>query len=530
MEHYCLYLRKSRADIEAENKGEMETLARHEKILLDLAQRMHISIEQIYKEIVSGETISARPIIKQLLYEVEQGKWNGVLVMEIERLARGDTIDQGIVARAFQIGSTKIITPIKVYDPNNEFDEEYFEFGLFMSRREYKTINRRLQQGRLQSVKEGKYVGSLPPYGYVKKKLEKTKGYTLEPHPEQADVVKMIFDLYVNGELRSNGSRNRLGASLITRKLNDLKIPSAKGGMWVVSTVHDMLINPVYAGKIRWNWKSVEKKIVDGIVVKSRPKKKLEDCYITDGLHPAIITYDLFMTAKQLNKCNPPTPIPKDKTVKNPLAGLIVCGKCGRKMVRRPYRPYKNINDSIMCTATYCKNVSSELHCVEEHILYSLADWAGLFEAQIENENNSISFIQIKEKTLSEIDKELAQLKIQLENTYNMLEQDIYTLKIFVERKNYLDQKIDNCNKEYDKLSEELNHEIQVENYKNNIKPKSEKILEIYNTLESAAEKNSLLKEVIKKVVYNKNVNGRWHNSPDNFEIDIYPSLPLFGE
>ena len=80
--------------------------------------------------------------------------------MEVERLARGDTIDQGIVAQTFKFSDTKIITPIKTYNPNNEFDEEYFEFGLFMSRREYKTINRRLQRGRMASVKDGKYVAN----------------------------------------------------------------------------------------------------------------------------------------------------------------------------------------------------------------------------------------------------------------------------------------------------------------------------------------------------------------------------------
>lgn len=131
---YAIYLRKSRADIEAESCGEGETLARHEKTLLSLGKKMGLQIGQIYKEIVSGETISARPVMQQLLCAVEQGVWEGVLVMEVERLARGDTIDQGIIAQAFKYSDTKIITPMKVYDPQNEFDEEYFEFGLFMSR------------------------------------------------------------------------------------------------------------------------------------------------------------------------------------------------------------------------------------------------------------------------------------------------------------------------------------------------------------------------------------------------------------
>ena len=217
---YCMYLRKSRADIEAENKGEEETLIRHEKILLELAEKMNITIEKIYREVESGETISSRPVMQKLLNDVEQEKWKGVLVIEVERLARGDTVDQGIVAQTFKYSNTKIITPMKVYDPQNEFDEEYFEFGLFMSRREYKLINRRLQRGRIQSVKEGKYLGSIPPYGYIRKKLENNKGYTLVPDPEQADVVKLMFSWYINGA----------GISEIVRKLNEMDIPTAKGG------------------------------------------------------------------------------------------------------------------------------------------------------------------------------------------------------------------------------------------------------------------------------------------------------------
>ena len=202
---YLIYLRKSRADIEAEQRGEGETLARHERSLLDLAGRLKLNIVDIYREVVSGETIAARPVMQQLLTEVESGLWAGVLVMEVERLARGDTIDQGIVAQAFKFSGTKIVTPSKTYDPENEFDEEYFEFGLFMSRREYKTINRRLQRGREASIKEGKYVGSISPYGYDKVKLERDKGFTLAPNPDQAPIVRMIYELYTRGEMLPGG-------------------------------------------------------------------------------------------------------------------------------------------------------------------------------------------------------------------------------------------------------------------------------------------------------------------------------------
>ena len=162
MEQYCIYLRKSRKDIEAESLGAGETLSRHEKIMLDLAKSRNLIIGKIYREIVSGDSISARPIMQQLLQDVESSMWSGVLVVEVERLARGNTMDQGIVSETFKYSSTKIFTPTKVYDPNNEFDEEYFEFGLFMSRREYNSIKRRLHNGIISSIKEGKTVSKAP--------------------------------------------------------------------------------------------------------------------------------------------------------------------------------------------------------------------------------------------------------------------------------------------------------------------------------------------------------------------------------
>ena len=64
MDRYVIYLRKSRADVEAEKLGEGETLARHKKILTELAARKGLYVEKIYEEIVSGETIEARPEIQ----------------------------------------------------------------------------------------------------------------------------------------------------------------------------------------------------------------------------------------------------------------------------------------------------------------------------------------------------------------------------------------------------------------------------------------------------------------------------------
>ena len=234
---YCIYLRKSRKDIEAEQHGDGETLARHEHTLLSLARQKKLIIGNIYREIVSGETIASRPVMQQLLHEVEQGLWDGVLVMEVERLARGDTIDQGVVQRAFQYSNTLIVTPLKTYDPANEFDEEYFEFGLFMSRREYKTIKRRMQAGRYAAAQEGKWPFNVAPYGFRRVKLKQEKGWTLEFDEQEAPVVRLIFSLFTGP--------SRIGVTYIKRNLNMQGIQPRKSQKWTDSTIRDILQNEV---------------------------------------------------------------------------------------------------------------------------------------------------------------------------------------------------------------------------------------------------------------------------------------------
>lgn len=523
---YCMYLRKSRSDIEAEARGEGETLARHENILLELAKRLKLNVTKIYREIVSGETIANRPVVQHVLSEIELGLWKGVLVVEVERLARGDTIDQGIIAQTFKYSNTKIITPMKIYDPQNEFDEEYFEFGLFMSRREYKTINRRLQGGRVGSVMEGKYVGNIAPYGYVRKKLTDQKGYTLEPHDDQADTVRLIYRLYTKGDEQPDSTFKRLGVSLIVRKLNELKIPTMKKGDWVTSTIRDILSNPVYIGKIRWKSRPQVKKIVDGKMIKKRPRADKKDVILVDGMHEAIIDNVTFELAQKYLAENSSTPVPNALTVKNPLVGLIVCGKCGRKMNRRPHG--NRYPDTLMCPVTSCDNISSKLAIVEDKLLQALEIWLKKYKLQykeIKDEESNLA-VDLIIKSIEKVDNDIDTLNKQLSSLHDFLEQGIYTTEVFLERSKVINEKISTASNDKKVLGEKLNQDHIREETQRILIPKVEKILELYNELGDPASKNRMLKEVISKVIYTKTVNGRWHGKPDDFELVLHMISP----
>ncbi len=523
---YCMYLRKSRADAEAESRGEGETLARHEKALLELSKRLRLNVTEIYREVVSGETIAARPVMRRLLSEVEQGAWEGVLVMEVERLARGDTIDQGIVAQTFKFSNTKIITPLKTYDPTNEYDEEYFEFGLFMSRREYKTINRRLQRGRVASVKEGKFVGNRAPYGYKRVRLEHDKGFTLEIIPEEAEVVRLIFDLYTTGEVLPDGTCKRVGTHLIARRLNTLKVPTRMGGDWVLPTIRDILINPTYCGKVRWNWRHSVKKMVDGQLVVERPRASADEYIITDGLHPKIISEEQFNLAQELISKNPPRPVGERYAVRSPLAGLVICGKCGRHMVRRPYGG-NNSHPSLMCRDPSCHNVSSRFSFVEQRILDGLREWLEGYRLEWGLDTpQDASQLEQKRRAAKRMAGELATLDKQLDNVHDLLEQNVYSTEKFLERSRVLADKIQSTKDNLKAINAEIAFDAAREESRRNIIPKVEHLLAVYNDLPDAKAKNDMLKSVLEKVVYTKERGARNGGTMDGFELVLYPRLP----
>lgn len=509
MEQYCIYLRKSRTDIEAEQQGEGETLARHEMALLELARRQDLHVAEIYREIVSGESIDARPVMQQLLEEVNGGRWDGVLVMEIERLARGDTIDQGVVAQAFRYSATKIVTPLKTYDPDNEFDEEYFEFGLFMSRREYRAINRRMQRGRLASVQEGKYVGSTPPYGYHKVKLPDQKGFTLAPTQEQADVVRQIFDWYVDGI-----EGIRLGTTRIANRLNDMGIPPAKKH-WTASSVRDMLLNPIYIGKVRWNWRAVQKKMVDGQRVDVRPRT--DNYELVDGLHPAIVDPHIWERAQALQKANR---IPKSRpgtTIKNPLAGLLVCSKCGNRMTRRIY---KRSPDGIGCVTPRCKMPSSQLHQVEARVLELLAEWLTEYKLELESEKATPP---AQAKLLPQMETELAELQRQKDSLHELLERGVYDVDTFLSRSQVVAKQLTQVQEAVQSVKQEQKRGEVAQRNRAKLVPAVVHVLETYNDCATPAQKNVLLKEVLDRVEYFREEGGRW--SKTSFLLRLQPKV-----
>lgn len=501
MERVCMYLRKSRADEELEKTlGEGETLSKHRKALLKFAKEKNYNIVEIKEEIVSGESLFFRPKMLELLKEVEERVYDGVLVMDMQRLGRGDMQDQGIILKTFKQSNTKIITPNKVYDLNNDFDEEYSEFEAFMSRKELKMITRRMQGGRVRSIEDGNYIATNPPFGYDIKWINRSR--TLVINPEESAIVKLIFKLYIEGN----------GAGSIANILNSLGYKTKFKNCFTSSSVLFAIKNPVYIGKVTWKKKEIKKsKSPDKI--KDTRTRDVGEWIIADGKHEAIIDIETWNKAQEIMKGKYHIPYQIANGAANPIAGLVICSVCGSKMVMRKY----GTSPPHLICLKKCGNKSARFEYIEKSIINALEDYLKNYKADIKNEiiNNTL----IYEIQLENLKKELETYNNQKLKLFDLLEQGIYDNTTFLERSNILIERITNVMTGLDKINNLIQQEKKI-----NKTEFSEKLCEVVYAYKSSNDiqlKNELLKSVLIKVEYKKEK----HQKDDDFEIKLFPKL-----
>lgn len=511
---YCAYLRKSRADLQEEARGLGETLARHEQLLTELAARLEIPILQTYREIVSGDTIAERPAVRQLLNDIGAGRWDGVLVVDVDRLGRGDSIDQGIIMQTFLYSGTLIVTPDKTYDPADDADAEFFEIKLFFSRREYSMIKKRMQRGRLQSAMDGCYMGSRPVYGYERYKLPHRKGWSLRIVPDKAAYVRMIFDWYINGI-----SGKPAGAMIIADKLNGMGLLTDMGNRFEPSYIRQILTNPAYIGKVRWNQRTTVHTIENGLRVKSR--QPCDNALLVDGLHEPIIDTDTWNRAQAIFATHAHRPKPSKYEITNPFAGLAVCSACGRAMIRKP-DPARN-TVYLCCVTQHCPTFACSLDVVENAVLETLELWIGDYEAaQQLPPAQSNAAAEARKSALDALLDQRRTALAQIDRLYDLLEQKLYTPDIYRQRRDALDERLKNLDASIADLKQ-----IDKPNPLDLLIPRVRSVVNAYGQCTSGAEKNKLLKSVVSKIVYTKNQRCYRNNDPSDYlSVEVYPNIP----
>ena len=329
------YIRLSKEDLK-KGKDDSNSVKNQRDLLGDFYQRHMDEFESAVEYVDDGHTgtDANRENFQRLLADVMSGKINCVIVKDLSRFARnysdaGSLIDNLFVQMGVRFISlaenvdsylnpdsvSNIIVPI-----TNVMNDNYC----------YQT-SKKIRQVFDMKRRNGEFIGSYAPYGYVKDPNDK---HALLVDPEAAEVVKSIFALFLSG-------MNKRG---ITYYLNDhgtlcptaykqqqglkYNAPNAQGNpMWSTITIDTILKNRVYVGDMVQGRQRVK-----SYKIHIQEKVPEEEWFIVENTHEAIIDRETFAKVQSLLKRDTRT-APKAKQLYL-FSGFLKCADCGRAMSR----------------------------------------------------------------------------------------------------------------------------------------------------------------------------------------------------
>ncbi len=326
----------------------------------------------------SGKSITGRPEFTQMLQDVADDK-DGVeyiLVFKLSRFGR-NAADVLNSLQYIQDFGVNLICVEDGIDSSKDSGKLTITVLSAVAEIERENILVQTMEGRKQKAREGKWNGGQAPFGYT---LDSKKGM-LVVNPDEAEIVKIIFNKFVN---------EGLGADSISNYLNQhgyvkTKYRSHELNYFTRSLVRKILDNPVYIGKIAYGKSSTEK--IKGTRDQYH-RVQNDEFLLAEGLHDAIIDLDLWEGVRARRE---ETGVKWVKTHslehEHILTGLLKCPICGVGMsgtVRRRknkstgeykddfyYRckHRKKINESDFCNCSLVLNQNELNGEVERHIM-----------------------------------------------------------------------------------------------------------------------------------------------------------------
>lgn len=317
-----------------------------QKLILDhyLESKPEIFVYDTYIDNGATGTNFHRPGFQRMLTDIENGRINCVVVKDLSRLGR-NSIDTGYyIEQYFPQHHVRFIAVNDQYDSANPDD---VHAGIILPLKNMINeayaldISKKIKAQQRQAMKDGKFVGAQPPYGYLK---SPTDCHQLVVDPATAPIVRQMFQWVKEGA----------GLNTIVVRLNDARVPSpgaykksiglinnahqAGSGIWQTWSAGKILRCETYTGDlVQGHSKTIDHK---------QMRAGAENWIIVRGTHEAIVSHELFdevqmilnqtaETAKS-RKIDPYTP--------NPLRGKIFCANCGRCLHRQRNRQKNTVD------------------------------------------------------------------------------------------------------------------------------------------------------------------------------------------
>ena len=465
----------------------------------------------------SGKSIAGRPEFTQMLQDVADDR-DGVdyiLVFKLSRFGR-NAADVLNSLQYIQDFGVNLICVEDGIDSSKDSGKLTITVLSAVAEIERENILVQTMEGRKQKAREGKWNGGVAPFGYN----TDSKGDTLIIEPDEAEIVKIIYDKYVNEELGIDMICNYLNQhGYEKRKTRDFELNYFTRGLIV-----NILDNPVYTGKIAYGKSKTQK--VKGTRDQYQ-RVKTDDYLLADGRHEAIISESLWEAAQQKRKENS---VKWNKTHslehEHILSGVVKCPLCGTGMagtVRRRknkktgeykddfyYRCLhrKKMDEEHFCNYKFSLNQDELNHQVETIILYII------------NNDNFGAFV--KKKLEQKIDATL------LEEEREQLRQQLRQLMGAKKKLMDMLDKLDVMDKHYDRKYQDMQERLEtlydkISEIEDMITDTNEKIHNAYSDHFSAKEIYKILEHF--DIMYDKMTDLEKKEFIRNFidSIELYP-------
>ena len=501
-EEVIIYLRKSRTDDPSLTVS--ETLSKHEQMLDDFCRRTWDALvpeQNRFREVVSGETIESRPEIKKVLRLIEQDRYKAILIVEPQRLSRGDLEDIGRLSKLLRYTHTYVLTLQYSYDLADERDRDYFERELKRGNEYLEYSKRIMANGKALAAENGNYLGSQAPFGYKRVRYKEGKRHisTLEIIPDEAEIVREIYRMYADG----------MGSVRICKHLNQYCKPQ-RGKLWARSSIYHILKNPLYLGKIKWQHRKIIQTVEDGEIVKHSHERK--DYPVYEGKHEAIISQELWDAVRARQEAHDIPKVIASTKLRNPLAGIVSC-ECGSTMMMWT-DPKGSARARLVCAKKMSCNSASctydEMQDIVAEILrQSIAD----FEVKIES--GADDRIAEKEEFKDQLRRRLAALDDKETSIWEKYAEGM--------PKRVFDSLISELTEERSRIENTLEEAEKEKPIRySDLATTFHAALECLDSDLTADKKNALLKKCIKKIVYHRPQGKSKHDmKPINVDVEL---------
>lgn len=306
----------------------------------------------------SGKSITGRPEFQKMLQDVAEDR-DGVsyiLVFKLSRFGR-NAADVLNSLQYIQDYGVNLICVEDGIDSSKDSGKLTITVLSAVAEIERENILVQTMEGRRQKAREGKWNGGQAPFGYF---LD-SKNSTLIVNPEEAEIVRLIFEKFVHTDMGADSISKYLNQRGYSKK----KLREQEVNYFTRSTILKILDNPVYAGKIAYGKNATEK--VKGTRDQYRRVKK-DDYLLADGLHEAIIDLETWEAAKAKRRV---TGVKWNKTHsldhEHILSGILKCPVCGSGMAgtvrRRKNKKTGEYKDDFYYRCQHRKKIDEDHFC-----------------------------------------------------------------------------------------------------------------------------------------------------------------------